>query len=527
VLAMCVALALAFFVVPALTDSGQKASAEWPYTLIYYDGHIHTTRSDGNGSVADIKATALARGLDVVIITDHCKEMTLAEWQSLVAETAAASGGGFLALPGFEITGREGIFNRGHMNAYNAPDPFVGDDALELCPEEVWPDADPGGNPDGTGPMYPENLAKWADYVHSQGGIANHNHTSGSTQLSYGVDNIEVYNQGHVDDVASYARLLGFPAQLAWQFGITLNNFAIYGERDVNMPVPFPGIDDDFDGIPDEDPTDGVDNDTDTKVDEDGPVSPLRLVLYVATKMLTGVGQWLGSPQAPLNSWDQLLMAYVDGTVDKPTFAVANSDAHNTGEADSNVGVAKNGLYVLALTPRQVYSAIKAGRSFATTGPSLEFDVNGMLMGGTSYIAAGGSANLNLSANSEIPTAVLVKIDVIKNGEVVQTISPMSPTYAATLTYPMTERGYYRVEVTALDLATNAYQFAYSNPVFVKCPFDKDCDGYLDLIEKLLGSNPDDAASTPENILIRGTCRDGLDNDKDGLVDSADRGCRW
>ncbi|MDD1769695.1 MAG: hypothetical protein LUO79_01290, partial [Methanomassiliicoccales archaeon] len=72
-----------------------------------------------------------------------------------------------------------------------------------------------------------------------------------------------------------------------------------------------------------------------------------------------------------------------------------------------------------------------------------------------------------------------------------------------------------------------AYQFAYSNPVFVKCPFDRDCDGYIDFFEKLLGSDPDDAASTPESILIAGTCKDGLDNDGDTLIDAADRGCHW
>jgi hypothetical protein len=544
ILAMALVLALAFFIVPAITDSGQKASAHWPYTLIYYDGHMHTNRSDGEGSVKQIAATAKARGLDAVIITDHCNMLTLAEWNSLVAETAAVSDGSFLALPGFEITGSEGIFNRGHMNAYNVADPFVGDDSLELCPEEVWLDP---LNPAGTG-ANAASLAKWAEYVHSQGGIANHNHTSGSTQLSYGVDNIEVYNQGHVDDVFGYAKLLGYSDEEALGFAITLNDFAIYGERDVNMLVPFPGIPYDI---------------------------PLRLALYYATLYFPpNIGQWLGSPEAPLNSWDQLLMAYVDGTVAEPVFGVANSDAHNTGDlcywnedgspradgkgtccndkkdddgdgaidgedpeciaavdkyepwAQSKVGSAKNGLYVLGLTPSQVYKAIEAGRSFATTGPSLAFDINGQLMGGTAYIPSGGSANVNLSADSESPSAILVKIDIIKNGEVAETINPMAPTYDGTLTETMTERGYYRVEVTSLDMVSGTYNFAWSNPVFVKCPFDDDCDGYINLVERLLGSNPNNSKSTPEHLLIRGTCTDKLDNDKDGLIDRKDPGCR-
>jgi hypothetical protein len=445
ILAMALAVALACFIVPAITDSGGQASAKQPLQLIYYDGHMHTTRSDGNGSVADIKATAQARGLSAVIITDHCKSLTRAEWDSLVADTAAASEDDFLALPGFEITGSEGIFNRGHMNAYNVSDPFVGDDSLELCPEEAWPDPE---NPYGTGPMYPENLTKWTDYVHSQGGIVNHNHTSGTTLLEYGVNNIEIYNQGHVDDVMSYAVGLGIPPDEAWGFAITLNNFAIYGERDLNMLVDFPGI----------------------------PIQiPLRYALYVATQYIPPhVPQLIGwsdppNPMLPgdLNSWDELLLAYVDGTVAKPTFGVANSDAHNTGDPDSKVGVAKNGLYVKDLTAAEVYKAIKKGRSFATTGPSLAFEVNGEFMGDTAEISD-GTANVNLSASSESPSAILVKIDIIKNGDIVQTISPMWFTYAGTLADSVTEDGYYRVEVTSYDVMSGAYHFAWSNPVFVE-----------------------------------------------------------
>ncbi len=130
--------ALAFMVVPVLLGSGQQASAEEPSILVYYDAHMHTTRSDGSGSVADIKATALSRGLSAVIITDHCKSLTEEKWASLVEETEAASDGSFLALPGFEVTGSDGMFNRDHINALGVDDPFVGDDSSELCPEEVW-----------------------------------------------------------------------------------------------------------------------------------------------------------------------------------------------------------------------------------------------------------------------------------------------------------------------------------------------------------------------------------------------------
>ncbi len=442
-LRLTLVVVLALVATAALPVSGTQSYAKQPLSLIYYDGHMHSTRSDGSGSVAEIKATALSRGLSAVIVTDHCKDLTVAEWESLVAETAAASDSTFLALPGFEMTGSDGMFNRDHINALGVADPFVGDDALELCPEEVW-ESPP--NPAGTGPMYPENLAEWVDYVHSQGGIAVHNHPSGTTQPAYGVSHLEVYNQSHVDDVAAYAEALGYSPVEAWQFGILLNNLAIYGEVDeLHMLLPNPGF--------------------------PGPaLMPLRDILWWATLSFSGVGQWLGAPEAPLTSWDELLMAYVDGTVDAPIFGLANSDAHDTGDPGSSVGVAKNGVYLKKLTAQEFYKAIEAGRTFGTTGPSLALEVNGKLMGERAVIPR-GTAEIYLLANSESPGAVLVQIDIIKNGELWQRLSPMAPTYEATLVDDaVSEDGYYRVEITAYAPAGGSYSFAWSNPVFVKFP---------------------------------------------------------
>jgi hypothetical protein len=461
VLFIAVAVALAFLVVPGVTNSGERVSADGPYTLIYYDGHMHTTRSDGSGSVANIKATAQGRGLSAVIVTDHCKDLTLAEWQSLISDTAAASDGSFVALPGFEITGSEGLLNRGHINAYDAADPFVGDDALTTCPEEVWLDPP---NPAGTG-ANAASLTEWAGYVHSQGGIAQHNHTSGSTQVGYGVNLIEVYNQSHVDDVIGYAKMLGYSDADALGFALTLNNLNVYGERDLSMLVPFPG--------------------------QPAPI-PLRIAIYYATLGFTGVGQWLGAPQAPLNSWDDLLMAYVNGATDIPTFGAANSDSHNTGDPGSTVGVAKNGLLVTALTPEAIYGAIQAGRLFATTGPSLTFDVNGKQMGETLYTGLGGPTHLNLSANSASPTAILVKIDIIKNGDVLQTLNPMAPSWAGVIDDTVNGSGYYRVEVTSLDMVDNTYHFAYANPVFFN-RYSTTVGGTVDLRD---GSSPASVSET-------------------------------
>jgi hypothetical protein len=49
----------------------------------------------------------------------------------------ALSDDNFLMLIAFEVTGSEGMFNRDHVLAWGVKDPFLGDNADELAPEEV------------------------------------------------------------------------------------------------------------------------------------------------------------------------------------------------------------------------------------------------------------------------------------------------------------------------------------------------------------------------------------------------------
>jgi hypothetical protein len=417
------------------------------YKLVYFDGHMHTTHSDGSGSIADVEQVARARGLSAVIVTNHTKQIVdVNEWNAIVAETAALSDPNFLMIPSFEITGSDGLFNRDHVLAWGVYDPFVGDDADALAPAEVW---ESPLNPAGTGPLVPESIVAWVDYIHSHKGLAVHAHTSGTTQLEYGVDFIELYNLSHVKDVASYAKMMSFGDKDAWNLGTVFNNFAIYGSRDLSMTVQLPGL----------------------------PSMPLRMALNVATEQLTGVGQWLDAPEAaPLHSWDELLMAYVNGSISHPTFGVAASDAHNTGNIvlgdpnvdDSDVGEARNGVYVTRLDREAFFEALRAGRSFATTGPSLCLTVNGAMMGETIQIAQEETANIHLTMSSESLTAIIVKVDVIKNGKVWQSLTPKQAVCELTLQdAQVSESGYYRTEIVSYEPVSGVYQFAWANPVFV------------------------------------------------------------
>jgi hypothetical protein len=58
------------------------------------------------------------------------------------------------------------------------------------------------------------------------------------------------------------------------------------------------------------------------------------------------------------------------------------------------------------------------------------------------------------------------------------------------------------------------------------CDLDDDNDGVTDFTEQFWGADPLSALSTPESFEYNpATCSDGLDNDRDGLVDRADPWC--
>jgi len=399
------------------------------YMLMFYDGHMHTIFSDGNGTVSDIVATALSRGLDAVIITDHSEMLTADEWNWLVGNCSWYTNETFLCLPGFEMTGSEGIFMRDHFNVYNVSTPFVND---TLVASEIWPSP---YNPGGTGPLSPENLSNWVDWAHSQGGIVIHNHPSGHTKVMYGVDLIEIWNQDFIDEInaigESIPPWLGGPYHGA---GYILNNLVIYGERDLTKD--------------------------------------LRNAIYNATKIMYGVGIWIGAPQDPLNSWDSFLLNYTIEVTDYVPLAVGNTDSHNTGEPDSKVGIAKTGVYVQNFTANDLYEAIKKGRSFVTTGPIISFNISDAMMGETLLLTA-GAAILNIKIESSAPSANITKVNIIKNGISWQTFNPNHTSFEAHITLDasiISKNSSYRIEVVEYDPVLNENHYAYSNPIFVRLP---------------------------------------------------------
>ncbi|MBP7738623.1 MAG: PHP domain-containing protein [Spirochaetes bacterium] len=424
--------------------------------VFYFDGHIHTTHSDGSGSIADVKEAAIARGLNAVFVTNHAKQIVdMNEWNDIVDTCEALSDRDLMMIPSFEITGSESLLCRDHMLAWGVKNPFVGNAADALVPEEIWVSPK---NPFGTGPMYPASFRQWSDWIHEQKGIAVHNHTTGTTQLDYNVDFIEVINMSHIKDIADFARQLGLGADDAWNMGLLLNSFSVYGDKYLQMPVSLP-----YNG------------------------GTMQLSLQQA--LYQGVGQWLGpntpqglldkgaTPSVPLNSWDNLLMAFINGEIDHPIYCVGNSDSHNTANTvigsadydDSDVGEVKNGVYLTHHNKAHFFDAVRRGNLFTTTGPSIYFEIEGTIMGETLRINTKRkkSVRMKLYVNSESASAVLVAVSIVKNGEVIHAVQPMASTYMVELDNDATGDCYYRVEVTSMESSDGKPRFAYANPVFI------------------------------------------------------------
>ncbi len=84
------------------------------------------------------------------------------------------------------------------------------------------------------------------------------------------------------------------------------------------------------------------------------------------------------------------------------------------------------------------------------------------------------------------------------------------------------------VSVTVVNLGLEALPVKLSLEHTVTGPpglLDTDGDGWVDVLETILGSNPGDATSTPEASQVEGSCFDGVDNDGNGLADAFEPGC--
>ena len=92
----------------------------------------------------------------------------------------------------------------------------------------------------------------------------------------------------------------------------------------------------------------------------------------------------------------------------------------------------------------------------------------------------------------------------------------------------MTSRAFMLIGIAALVVFLTLLQF--DTPAARAALTDQDGDGVVDVAESIFGSDPGNPASTPETVSFiflfsPDICADGIDNDADGLTDAADPSC--
>ena len=151
-----------------------------------------------------------------------------------------------------------------------------------------------------------------------------------------------------------------------------------------------------------------------------------------------------------------------------------------------------------ALNHRQWLAAIRAGRTFVTNAPVLEFTLNSRSIGDEIRLAGAAQVRAHVRLRSPVP---LDHLELIANGRVVASVPLSGDRTAAdtTITMPVTTSGWYvlrawseRARLPVLDL----YPFASTSPIYVTvadAPVRSKADaeyflGWLDRVDDALRS---------------------------------------
>lgn len=122
-----------------------------------------------------------------------------------------------------------------------------------------------------------------------------------------------------------------------------------------------------------------------------------------------------------------------------------------------------------AVTFKNWAAAVRAGRTYTTTGPLLEFTVNGNEMGSTvNFPAAGGTVNVEAMSTSYWP---LGRLELVCNGRVVALVEARHTEKKLRLQarIPVSASGWLAVRCYCRKGHPAQYMSAHSSPVYLKC----------------------------------------------------------
>ena len=115
---------------------------------------------------------------------------------------------------------------------------------------------------------------------------------------------------------------------------------------------------------------------------------------------------------------------------------------------------------------------IRAGRTFTTTGPMLQFSANGAEVGETITSETGGMISINVEVNSRTP---IDRIEIVRGGEVVATKENPTGARRVGFTTEIPIDGSTWIAARAVSAVRLPYNqdlplFAHTSPIYVDVP---------------------------------------------------------
>lgn len=147
-------------------------------------------------------------------------------------------------------------------------------------------------------------------------------------------------------------------------------------------------------------------------------------------------------------------------------YATTVSDAH----FPSMIGSYFTAVYMEKLSTRNLMKSMSSGSFFGSNGPSLEFSINGSIIGSSVPVDKGGSeVTLRMSATYHKSIVTRVRLFKSRQGldgrygaDVIAEWKPNSSSWDSTLCVQAKPGDFFRLEVEA-----GRSRFAYSNPVWI------------------------------------------------------------
>jgi hypothetical protein len=168
-----------------------------------------------------------------------------------------------------------------------------------------------------------------------------------------------------------------------------------------------------------------------------------------------------------LRKWDEYLNMGMRKT------AVGESDnknAQNTPDYGDlfnmrgAIGYPRNYIYAREFSVRGIIEAVRSGRVYVTDGPTMNFTIDGYIMGETMYANSAQLLNINISGvaveNSDVR--------IIKNGTLIHSQSVSPGAFSVTYGYTADADSYFRAEIRTFngDLFTGETNLSFSNPIY-------------------------------------------------------------